>query len=198
MIPMRPLTEKEKAIILLLAKDFTADYNARSLSKKVGMSPRGALKALKFLEQYEIVKRKQIGKAIIYHLTFNEYGRRLVALCMFEDAQTNARRWVKEFKDFKEATALVLFGSVLRTSSYNDVDIMILIDLESHKKVSKLVHEKNNILVKPLHPVWQTRSDLEKNLRKPDPVILEILKTGVVLKGPEIIVEVIADVAGRK
>jgi len=197
-VPIRALSEKEKAIVLMLAKDFTADYNARSLSKHVGMSPRGALKALKFLEQHGIVKSKRIGKAGIYHLTFDEYARRLVALLMFEEAQTRTSRWVKEFEDFRKADAIVLFGSVLRANKHNDIDVLILVEPEGYEELTKFVRQTNSILVKPLHPVWQTRSDFEKNLVKRDPVVLEIMKTGVVLKGQDIIVEVLAGVARRE
>ncbi|MBS3147907.1 winged helix-turn-helix transcriptional regulator [Candidatus Woesearchaeota archaeon] len=191
---MRPLTEKEKAIVLVLAKDFSTFYNARSLSKHVGMTPRGTLKALKSLEQLEIVTGKPIGKAIIYKLTFNEHVKKLLPLFLFEEAQTKAQRWVKEFEHFK-ANALILFGSALRGKGHNDIDVMMLVNPKDYDVVNKQVEEKNEILVKPIHPVWQTRDDLEKNVRKPDKVILDILKTGVVLKGQEMIAEVLSNVA---
>ena len=74
---------------------------------------------------------------------------------------------------------------------------MILVESKGYDLVSKQMVEKNMILVKPIHPVWQTRSDLEKNIKKADPVILEILKTGVVLKGQDIIAEVLNSVTRR-
>ncbi len=58
------LSDKEKAILLLLFKDFSSSYNARSISGKVGMTPRGALKALKSLEKQDCVIPKRCGKAI--------------------------------------------------------------------------------------------------------------------------------------
>lgn len=194
---MRQLTEKEKEIVLMLAKDFTTFYNARSLSKHVGMSPRGALKALKSLELLEIVKGMPVGRAIIYTLTFNEHVKKLLPLFLFEEAQTKALRWFKEFEHFK-AKALILFGSALRGKGHNDIDVMLLIDPKKYDQVNKQIEEKNAILVRPVHAVWQTHDDLVKNIRKPDKVILEILKTGVVLKGQEAIAEVLAHVARQQ
>jgi len=191
---MRALTEREKAIVLLLTKDFTADYNARSLSKHVGMSSRGALKALKFLEQNEIVKGKRIGNAIIYKLAFNEYTGELASLFLFEEARAKAPRWVNEFEKFKKADVLILFGSVLRTNKHNDIDLLILVEEKNYRALDEQVLEKNALLVRPIHPIWQVRADLEKNLRKKDPVVLEIIKTGLVLKGQRIIVEVLTNV----
>ncbi|MBI4016737.1 MAG: winged helix-turn-helix transcriptional regulator [Candidatus Aenigmarchaeota archaeon] len=190
---MRQLSEKEREIVLVLAKDFGSLYNARSLSKHVGMSPRGALKALKSLEKFEMVKGRVFGKAILYNLSFTEHIKKLLPLLLFEEAQTKALRWVREFEGFK-ADALVLFGSVLRGKYYNDVDLMIVVDMKNYKAVNKQVDEKNVILVKRIHPVWQTIEDLEKNIKKPDKVVLEILKTGVVLKGHELIAEVLANI----
>ncbi len=195
---MRALTEKEKEIVLLLAKDFTADYNARSLSKKVGMSPRGALKALKFLEQNRIVKGKPVGKSIIYRLVYDEYSQMLVATFLFDEARTKAPRWIKEFSEFKKAKALVLFGSVVRSDAHNDVDLLILVERKDYAALYKLVKAKNDILVKPVHPVWQTRKDLVKNILKRDAVVLEIIKTGIVLRGHYLITEVLASVARRE
>ena len=116
---MRALTEKEKRIVLVLAKDFTALYNARSLSKQVGMTPRGALKALKNLELIGLVKGRPFGRAIIYKLIYNEHARKLLPLLLFEEAQT-ASRWVKDFEGFK-ARALIIFGSAIRGKGHNDV-----------------------------------------------------------------------------
>ncbi|HLC84990.1 MAG TPA: hypothetical protein VJH22_04310 [Candidatus Nanoarchaeia archaeon] len=190
---MRALTEKEKRIVLVLAKDFTALYNARSLSKQVGMTPRGALKALKNLELIGLVKGRPFGRAIIYKLIYNEHARKLLPLLLFEEAQT-ASRWVKDFEGFK-ARALIIFGSAIRGKGHNDVDLMILIDQKDYDLVQKQVEEKNALLVKPIHPVWQTRNDLERNLKKSDPVLVEMLKSGLVLKGQELIAEALAHVA---
>jgi len=191
---MRALTEKEKSIVLLLTKDFTTFYNANSLSKKIGMSPRGALKALKFLEQNEIVKSNKIGRAIIYKLTFNEYARELASLFLFEEARAKAPRWVKEFEQFQKAEVLILFGSVLRTKNYKDIDLLILCEEKNYQPLEKQVLDKNTVLPNPIHPIWQMQEDLEKNLRKKDPVMLEIIKTGLILKGQHKIIEVLSDV----
>ena len=101
-------------------------------------------------------------------------------------------------KEFKEAMALIIFGSVLREKSYNDIDVMIITSTKKIKVLEKKVDEKNKILTKPLHPIWQTTEDLRKNTQKRNKVILEILKTGVVFKGQELITEVLARVTRRE
>lgn len=195
---MHQITEKEKEITRILAKDFSTYYNARSLSKQVGMSHRGTLKGLKNLEKLGVLRGKTIGKAIIYKVAFNEYATKLLPVFLFEEAQNKTPRWVEEFKEFKEANALILFGSVLRGKGHNDIDLMIISKTKNFKTLEQKIDEKNKILSKPIHPVWQTIEDLERNIKKPDKIVLEILKTGVVLKGQELITKVLTDVTRRE
>lgn len=194
MVHIHQITEKEKEIVRTLAKDFTTFYNARSLSKHVGMSHRGALKGLKNLEKIGILKSRTIGKAIIYKIVYNEYTKKLLPLFLFEEAQNRALRWMQEFKDFKEADSLILFGSVLRSKDYNDIDMMLLIKAKNLKILRGKIEAKNKILLKPIHSIWQTINDLKKNIQKNDKVVLEIIKTGIVLNGQELITEVLARV----
>jgi DNA-binding Lrp family transcriptional regulator len=195
---MKKITEKDKAIVLLLTKDFTADYNARSLSQHIGMSPRGALKALKALEQQGIVQSKRIGQASIYKLSLDTYSQKLASLFLFEEARTKTARWLEEFKDFKEAEIIILFGSILRQKDNRDIDIMLVTAKKGHAALEKRIIEKKTILVKPIHPIWQTRNDLKNNLIMRDKAILEILKAGIVLKGYDALMEVLASVARRE
>lgn len=191
---MRQLTEKEREIIILLTKDFTSAYNARSLTKQIKMSPRGALKALKLLEQNNIVKGTRIGKAIVYKMNFDPYTKKLVALFLFEESQSKAVRWIEEFKDIK-AKALILFGSILHSKHQNDIDLLIISNKKNIPVLEHIIHKKNELMLKPIHPVWQTKEDFKKNMLKKDPVLLEIIKTGIILLGQDEIIEVLADVS---
>lgn len=194
------LSEKEKQILLLLFKDFTTKYNARSISAKVTMTPRGALKALKELERQQLVIAEPFGKAI--HFSFNSVSllaKKTIELFLLEEAEQKSKRWLEEFKKFEEAEILLLFGSVVRNEKkYNDVDILIVIDKEKYKNIQKKIEQKNQILIKKIHPIFQTKKDLEENIKRKDPVLLDAIRTGVVLKGWMEFVEVIAHVTSKE
>jgi predicted nucleotidyltransferase len=197
MVPM--ISEKEKQLLLLLFKDFTTRYNARSISTHVQMTPRGALKALKALEEKNYVKAEPFGKAIEY--SFNgesNLGRKTIELFLLEEAEKEYKRWLEECKSFEEAEMLVLFGSVARKAKhYNDVDLLLIIDKKDFKKIKKRIEQKNAILTKKIHPVFQTKNDLAKNITKKDPVVIDIIRSGIALKGWDTYVEVITDVASK-
>ncbi|MBI4141896.1 nucleotidyltransferase domain-containing protein [Candidatus Woesearchaeota archaeon] len=195
---MHQITENEKEIIRWLAKDFSTYYNARSLSKQVQMSHRGTLKALKNLEKLGILKSKTIGRAIIYKILYCEYTKKLLPLLFFEEAETKTKRWMEEFKELKEANALILFGSVLRGKGHHDIDLLIISETKNTKILEQRIEEKNRILTKPIHPIWQTIDDLNKNIKNNNKVLLEIIKTGIVIKGQELITKVLGNATNRE
>ncbi len=193
------LTEKEKQILLHLFKDFTTRYNARSISAKVDMTPRGALKALKALENQNFVTAEPFGKAIEYRFnTQSAIAKKTIELFLMEEAEQEHKRWLEEFKNFEEAEIILLFGSVTRkTKTYNDVDLLLTVKQENYAALKKRIEEKNKILLKKIHPVFQAPNDLPENIKKKDAVVLDAIRTGVVLKGWMQFVEVIADVANK-
>ncbi|MBU2638868.1 MAG: nucleotidyltransferase domain-containing protein [Nanoarchaeota archaeon] len=191
------LTEKEKNILLLLFKDFSSRYNARMISKLVGMTPRGALKSLKNLEKQHFVTATAFGRAILFRVDFNTLTRKNIELLLLEEAEMKHKRWVEEFKGFNEADIIILFGSALKKDKpYNDIDLLIVVSKEQYGSLKKKIEQKNEILPKMVHPVFQTLKDLKENLASRDKIVFDALKTGIVLKGQNKAVEAIADAAG--
>jgi predicted nucleotidyltransferase len=193
------MTENEKNILKLLFKDFTAQYNARSMSKHVSMTPRGTLKALKLLEQQNLVCAKQFGNAIQYVFNFHSFiAQKTIELLLAEEAEQNYKRWLEEFNIFEEAKILLLFGSITKNKqSYRDIDVVIVIRKGDYPTLRKKIEEKNKILFKKIHPVIQTPADFLENIQKKDPVILDAIRTGIALKGGTEFVEVMVHVTGK-
>lgn len=192
------LTKKEGEIMMVLFKDFTTWHNATSISKIIKITSRGSLKALKNLEKREFVTSKQFGKAIQYKINFSNLAKKTIELLLLEEAEKKYKRWVDEFKDLKEAKILILFGSLLKKRDYEDVDLLIIIENKDYKTVMDIIDKKNKVLMKPIHPVSQTIEDLRNNLLKKDEVILDALRTGIVLKNQKEIIDIIENVTSIK
>ncbi len=192
------LSTKEGEILLVLFKDFSTWHNATTMSKVVGITPRGALKALSNLEKEEFVTSKIFGKAKLYRVDFNNLTKKTLELLLLEEAERKYARWTFEFKNFDEAKILGLFGSVLRKKDPNDIDLLIVIEKGDYKNIEDKITQKNKILLHPIHPIFQTIEDLKKNIKKKDEVVLEILRTGIFLKGQKEIVEVVQDVTSTQ
>lgn len=195
---MESITKNEIRVILELFKNFSVDYNATSLSKRLDMTPMGALKILKKLESERILKSKKYGKAVFYKIDFeNPYTKSYIAfLLQKESQQSNAKikRWIKDIKKFENCAEIaILFGSVIKNTDYKDVDILII--TKEIKKIRKIEEEINKVTNKKLHIIKQTEEDLVDNIKKRDRIILNIINTGIVLFGHEKLVGVLKNVS---
>ncbi len=188
------LSEGEQKILLALFKDLITQYNARSISKKVNMTHEGAFKALKNLEKKGFVASKSFGRATMYKIKYSPITKKNIELLLLEESELNYTRWVDEVKNFGEASILILFGSVLKSKEYKDVDLLVVVSKDNYDALMKKIDEKNKLLLKKIHPIIQTLNDLKNNILEKDPVVIDAIKTGVVLKGNEKLVEVLSNV----
>src|SRR3989338_941447 len=188
---MTATTPLEKEIVLRLFKDFTVEYNASSVAKILNKTRAGAFKALHSLEQDSIVKGRNMGRARFYRINLeDEYARKNVETLLMEEAK-NYSRWKDELSQlFILADIIILFGSVLKNEEKaKDIDLLIVLNWKNNGKLSQFIKEKNQLLIKKLHPVKQTKNDLRKNIIKRDKVVVNSIKEGVILHGYEKIIE---------
>ena len=194
---MKTPTEKENEALLLLFKDFASDYNANSISKKLNITPRGALKILNNLYSEKTLIRKKLGKAIFYKINFEDtYAKKLIETLLTKETREKASRWLSEFEElFEVIQAGLMYGSAVRNyEKAKDIDLILIIEKEKYKEISKLIDEKNRILIKPIHPLIMVSSDLEKNLRNKNPAMINAIREGYILHGYAEIMEVISHV----
>ncbi len=184
---MKTKLTKEQEIVKLLFKDFATEYNSRNISPKIGLTHSGAFRAMKKLEAREIVKSRQVGKAVIYSLNLDNPLTVLeINTALTIEAQNN-KRWVFEFEGLKGiAKSVVLFGSILRNEeAARDIDVHVIAEKADYPKVKKIIDNKNDILPKHIHLIFQTHKDFQKDLDRKYPMIIEMIKTGIVLYGQD-------------
>ena len=193
---MTTLTQKERETVLILFKDYTAFYNANSISRVLNISYVGAQKIFKRLLQGNIVISKTIGKSIIYKLNFNDsYVSQLVTFLLADEAN-KVKRWKEEFKElFKTNRIVMLFGSIIKEYAHaHDIDLMIVIENKELKEVNDILKKKEDILPKKLHAIKLDHHDLLKNLKKRDKAFVDIIKNAIILYGQDKYVEILKNV----
>src|SRR3989344_9570230 len=187
---MTATTPLEKEIVLRLFKDFTVEYNASSVAKILNKTRAGAFKALHSLEQDSIVKGRNMGRARFYRINLeDEYARKNVETLLMEEAK-NYTRWKDELSQlFGLANIVILFGSIIKNEEKaNDIDLLLVFDIKNNSKINQFIKEKNQLLIKKLHPIKQTKGDLIKNIIKRDKVVIDAIRSGIVLHGHEKII----------
>ena len=197
---MTAVTPLEKKIVLKLFKDFTIDYNSSSIAKVLNKTRVGTFKALHSLEKDSIVKGKILGKARFYRINLeDEYARKNVETLLMEEAKSYTR-WKDELNElFRLTHIVILFGSIIRNEEKaNDIDLLLVFDKKNNNKINQFIKEKNQLLIKKLHPIKQTRDDLRKNILKRDKVILDAIRSGIVLHGYGKIMGMIKNVTSKE
>ena len=190
---MTTLTQKERETVLILFKEYTAFYNANSISKVLHISHVGAQKILKRLHRENLVISKTIGKSITYKLNFNnDYVTSLVSFLLADEAN-KFKRWKEEFKElFKKDRILMLFGSTVKDYAHaHDIDLMIVIDNKEVKEVNAFLKKKEEILPKKLHTIKLNHQDLLENIKKKDKAFVDIIKNAIIIYGQEKYVEIL-------
>src|SRR3989344_31651 len=177
---MKGITEKEMLFMLSIFKSPEKDYSASSISKILNISRMGAFKIAKKLETEEMLVSRVIGKARIYKLNLNkDYVKHYLLMLLSREAeksQTYVRVWINEIKKIKNAEAAILFGSILRKKEANDVDVLFIVKQDKFEELKKEIEKINKLSIKKIHPVYQSESDLKKNLYKQDKLIIEAIK----------------------
>ncbi|MDY6789366.1 MAG: nucleotidyltransferase domain-containing protein [Candidatus Nanohaloarchaea archaeon] len=194
---MVSLTENEARAIDLLLRNFKHSYNINQVARELDLSPRGANKILKRLENRNILVSEYIGNSKIYSINFANDAT--ADVCQFvltgNDTTPYIRTWINDLQPLKEHTEMaVLFGSVLaKERRASDIDILIVVKEEKFKRVKNEIEDIEKVKPKEIHPIFQTPEDIIRNIGEEDPVVLRAIRTGMVLWGRDVFVRVIKD-----
>ena len=194
---MKGLSDKEIEILLILSKDFSTDYNANNITKKIGITPAGAFKAMKNLEKKGLITGKKMGKAVFYKVNLGDYYTfRTVETLLINESKEKASRWLNEFKDlFNHIEIVVIFGSIVKyPKKANDIDLLVVFRKEKNNLVNKIIDERRALSIKAIHLIKQTPKDLNRNLKNNDKVILSAIKNGYILCGYDKLLEAVKNV----
>ncbi len=192
---MGDITNNEMFFVLNILKSPEVEYNANSMAKQIGISSMGALKIARKLEKENILISRELGKARFYKLNIeNDYVRQYVIFLLKREAEQSSsyiKMWINEAKKIKNADAAILFGSVLkRQKEAEDIDLLLITDKKKFQRLRKEIEDINLINLKKLHPIYQSKQDLKKNIKEEDKVILNAIK-GIVIFGEDKIMDLI-------
>ena len=193
---MRNGQDSEMKFILTLLKSPEMEYNSNNIAGAVGISAVGVLKIARKLEKENILTSRKIGKANIYRVNLDsDYARQYIKYLLKREAEKAppyVRVWIKELKKIKSSDGVILFGSVLRKGEEaRDIDALVIVNQKSFKKVKKEIEEINFINLKKVHPIYQTKEDIEQHIKKRQAVVLSALK-GMFIFGEDIFLEVLS------
>jgi DNA-binding Lrp family transcriptional regulator len=191
------LTKNEKTILRILLASFDTHNSINNLAKQAGINPNGALKILRKFEKEGILKSIKIANIKSYKIDFqNEKTELILELAFMPELEGRVKYRREDLKELESAAACaIMFGSYTgQKKEPNDMDVLFVLEKEKYKEYKKKIEEIKELLPVKLHEILQTERDLKNNILKKDKIILEAIKSGIVLWGNKTIIKVMKDV----
>ncbi len=199
---MAEVTKNGKKALRLIFTDFLTSYNSNNLRKKIPLSNAGSLKLLQSMQEKGILISEKLGNATFYKPNIeNIYVLKLLELIFLDQSELlpYTKGWIADLRSLSDfAKGIFLFGSILtKGKNAKDVDVCFILDKAGdYKAIQKQVltiNRKNSI---PIHPLYLTEQEFEKKLKMNNRLLIEMVKTCVIVSGEEIFVKVLKNVQG--
>jgi DNA-binding Lrp family transcriptional regulator len=193
------LTANQKKILRFLSTEVGKHHSINDIAKQVHVSPNGTYKILIEFEKEGILVVNRIANIMSYSLDFNNKKTKLVLELAFIPRELDGRIKIRaqDLETLKELTkACILFGSYITIKEKpDDLDVLFVMQHTCFESYKKKLSSVQDVVPIKIQDVIQTPCDLEHNIKKYDPIIIEALRNGVVLWGADLLVEVIERVS---
>ncbi|MFH1249062.1 MAG: nucleotidyltransferase domain-containing protein [archaeon] len=186
------IPKNTKKIMLYLLRNLDL-VNINQISNILDISVGSVFKILKGLEENKIVLCDNLGNAKFYKINFrSEESLKLCELLLIEERRIlkgYPKIYANEIMNFEHGQLIILFGSVLKGREFNDVDVLFI--SKKPKQVADFCLNLSKIRSKPIIPLILNQEDLVKEIKNKKDAILDIIKTGIILKGESLFLDII-------
>ncbi len=189
-------TKIELQIAKHLFKHFKERFNSRQLSKVLNINHAHANKLCNLLTKKRLLKREEIGNAVYFSFDYkNKLAIKFIEyLLVLEEKEFP--KWLSvvfhSLKKFNEHVTLgLVFGSSVKNSKFNDIDVLLVYEKNRSKKINKIKNEIRNsqLIEQPIRYVDITEKDILLN--KDDKIFYNILSDNLIFNNPEKYIEMI-------
>lgn len=180
-------TRTKDIIEFLLRRLYEPGYNVNQLARELHMSVGNAHHIVTQLKEQKMLRVVDLKTAIYYSLDLTNPDTLDFCKIIMREQQRNlepgVRPYAEEIKKFEESDFIVIYGSILEKNDFRDVDVLFI--TKNVKRVHDFCLEVNKIRRKPIDPLIMTKEDFTSNIKKKDPVLLDIILKGIVIKGED-------------
>lgn len=189
-------TKIEIKIAKYIFKHYKDRYNARQLARILNINHAHTNKLCNLLVDKKLLTKEEIGNSIFFSY---EYDNKLAIkfieyLLSLEEKEFP--KWLSvlshSLKKYNDCIEMgLIFGSSVRTSDFNDIDVLLMYNAERTKDVKKIKDEirKSELVEKPIR--YMDISEKDILLNKEDKVFYNILSESIIFYNPGKYVEVV-------
>ena len=189
-------TKIEIQLLKYIFKHFRDRYNARQIARILSLNHAHVNKLCNSMAEKDLLLKEEIGNSIYYKFDYdNELALNFIEyLLSLEEKETP--NWLSVLRynlsKFKKHISFgCVFGSSIKSSKYNDIDVLLMYDKKKTKEVNKIKNEirKAELVEKPIRYMEITEKDILKN--KENKVFYGILSENIIFYNPSKYMEVI-------
>lgn len=184
-------THTKEIIAFLLRHIYEPGYNVNQLARELKMSVSNAHRIVTELKEKKMLNFIDFKTAVYYSLNLTNPDTLDFCKIILREQQRNLQPIVKtyteELKKFEPSLFTIIYGSILFKKDFGDIDVLFITD--KVKDVHDFCISLKKIRTKPIDPLIMTKQDFITTLKKRDPVILDIIMKGIVIKGEDRFIE---------
>src|SRR3989344_1507900 len=177
------IPKNTKKIIIYLLRNLEL-VNINQISKKLSISVGSAFKILKELERNDIVLSSNLGNAKFYQINLN--NEETIKWC--EILLSGERRNLKGYSK--------IYAEEIQKFEHSELNVLFITNRP--KEVTKFCLNLLKIRTKPTVPLILKREDFIREIKNKKEVVLNILKTGIILRGESVFLEVLKNVKQQR
>src|SRR3989344_9271576 len=160
-------TKIEIKILKYLFKHYRDKYNARQLAKILDINHAHANKLCNALVEKKLLIKEEIGNSSFFSYEYDDKMAIKFIEYILSLEEKEFPKWLsvlshsmKKYEDYIEMG--LVFGSSVRTSDFNDIDVLLMYNAERSKDVKKIKDEirKSELVEKPIRYVDISEKDI--------------------------------------
>lgn len=189
-------TRIEIIIVKYLFKHYKDRFNSRQLAKALNINHAHASKLCSNLAKKLLLKKEDIGNARYFSFDYTNKLALKFMEYLFGLEENEFPKWlsvvVHNLKKFNEHITLgLIFGSSIKNSRFNDVDVVLVYEKNKTKEIQKIKEGIRNaqLIEQPIRYVDIAEKDI--SLNRDNAIFYNILSTSRIFYNAEKYVEVI-------
>jgi predicted nucleotidyltransferase len=180
---------KIKALRCLILKQ--AEITGRQLATEIGTTPPTLHRALKTLVQARIVLQRKSGKAFIFKINPGSLLTKKLLLPLFTEESAFLSGALSSIlkKNPVNLLSAILYGSAAKGTDtvQSDIDLMLVVKKSDMARAEKYFNDAaihfGKDFNRTLAPYITSASTFTNKYRARNPLLVEVVKTGMVIKG---------------
>ncbi len=189
-------TRVEIQVVRHLFKHYNDRYNARQLARLLDLNHAHINKLCNLLLSKRLLKKEEIGNAAYFSFDYKNALAIKFMEYLLSLEENEFPKWLAvvlhSLKKFSGCIQLgLVFGSSIKSSKFNDVDVLLMYEKNRSKEIKKIKEEIMNsrLIEQPIRYVEIAEKDIIQS--RNDKILYNILSESLVFYNPGKYVEVI-------